>query len=127
MRKLILLSFLLFLGCTLYSFAKDTKTVVYYFWNKPKCISCVKMEKFTKEAVSEINNGSIEYKVINFGKNQNKQYVKKYGLYTKTVILSKVKDGKEIKHKNLTQVWVKLNNEQDFKQYIKDEIQKFME
>lgn len=129
MKKLTLfmLTSLLIFGCTLTSFAENSKTVVYYFWNKPKCISCVKIEKYTKEVIDEFNNKNIEYKVIDFGHKHNKHYVKKYGLYTKTVVLSEVKNGKELKYKNLTQIWTKLNNEKAFKKYVRDEICKFIE
>jgi hypothetical protein len=55
---------------------------------------------------------------------ENDSLVKKYNLYNKSVILSKTKNGKE-QWKNLDQIWLKVKNEQDFKNYITTEIKKF--
>ncbi len=132
MKKLILLFIgaLLVLGFTIPCFAESgSKTIVYYFWSKPRCISCKKIEAYTQEAVKdnfakELENGSLELKIIDYSKDKAKQ--KNYGLYTKSVVLSKVENGKEVKNKNLDKIWTKLNNEADFKKYIKTEIQNFM-
>ena len=131
MKKNILLSFILFLAFTwltpCLANAND-KTIVYYFWSNPRCVSCKKIETYTQEAVNktfskEINDGSIEFRIIEFTKDKEKQ--KRYGLYTKAVVLSKVKDGKELKYKNLDKIWTKLNNKEKFENYVIDEVQKF--
>lgn len=145
MKKLILLFVSLFLvfGCATFAITKaktndvsnqaqlekGAKTIVYYFWSKPRCRSCKKIEAYTKESVeenfsSELKNGSVEFKVVDYTKDKAKQ--KKYGLYTKSVILSQVENGKEIKYKNLDKVWIKLNNKDNFKKYIKTEVQDFI-
>lgn len=132
MKKFILLSIglLVLFGFTIPCFAaSDSKTVVYYFWSNPRCMSCKKIEAYTTEAVKEnfakeLENGSLELKIIDYSKDKAKQ--KKYGLYTKSVVLSKVENGKEVKSKNLDKIWTKLNNEAEFKKYIKTEIQNFI-
>ena len=48
-------------------------------------------------------------------------------LYTKSVVLSLVKDGQEVKFKNLEQVWQLLRNKDKFYQYIKNETQGFLD
>lgn len=131
MKKLflLLLGLLLAFSYSITCFAQaDTKTIVYYFWSKPRCISCKKIEAYTQESVNEnfskeLKDGSMEFKIIDYSKNESLR--KKYGLYTKSVILSKVENGKEIKYKNLDKVWTQLNNKNKFKNYIKTEIQNF--
>lgn len=103
----------------------DSKIIVYYFYAKPRCISCKNIEIYTKEAVSSLNNPNIVFKMINLDKAENKHYTKDYNLFTKSVVLSKTQKGKEIKSKNLIDIWTKLNNENKFKNYIQKEIEKF--
>jgi thiol-disulfide isomerase/thioredoxin len=103
----------------------SSKTVVYYFYAKPRCISCKKIETYTKEAVSSLNNSKVEFKTVDLDQPENKHYKKQYKLYTKSVVLSKVKNGKEIKSKNLTQIWTKLGDEKAFKNYVTKEIKSF--
>ena len=100
----------------------DTKIIVYYFYAKPRCISCKKIENYTKEAVEALKNNKVEYKAINLDDNANNHYAKEYKLFTKAVILSKVKNGKQVKWKNLDGIWTKLNNEKEFKSYVTKEI-----
>lgn len=105
----------------------QNKVIVYYFYGKPRCASCQKIESWTQEAVSAINNPNVEFIMINLDKPENRHYYKDYGLYTKSVVLSKMKDGKEIKSKNLSEIWAKLGNEAKFKRYITGEIKTITE
>ncbi|HSA07365.1 MAG TPA: nitrophenyl compound nitroreductase subunit ArsF family protein [Candidatus Gastranaerophilales bacterium] len=106
---------------------KQNGVTVYYFYAKPRCASCEKIESYTKEAVSSLNNPNVEFKMVDLNKPENKHYYKDYGLYTKSVVLSKVKDGKEIKSKNLDKIWTKLGTDKEFKKYITEEINKIKE
>lgn len=99
---------------------------VYYFYAKPRCISCQKIENYTQEAVTSLSNSNVVYKAVNLDKPENKHYYEDYGLYTKAVVLSQVQSGKEVKSKNLTEIWTKLNNEKAFKEYINTEIQNIL-
>ena len=45
----------------------------------------------------------------------NYHFVKDYGLYTKSVIISEEIDGKEIRWKNLPKVWEYIGSEDKFK------------
>ncbi len=130
-RLLIFLLPLIFLmGCCIVpaekSFsATDKQIIVYYFYAKPRCISCKNIESYTKETVASLNNKNIKYKEIDLDNPTNKHYKKEYKLFTKSVVLSKVQNGKEIKSKNLTEIWTKLSNEKAFKAYLTKEIKSF--
>lgn len=121
--KKILSSLLIFMSlgnCALCSESVN----VYYFYGSPRCITCKKMEAYTKSAVDSMKDKNIIYKPINIDEKSNKHFVKKYNLYTKTVILSKVNNGKEAS-KNLDKIWLKVKNEKDYKNYIIKEIKEF--
>ncbi|MDD3013235.1 MAG: nitrophenyl compound nitroreductase subunit ArsF family protein [Candidatus Gastranaerophilales bacterium] len=102
----------------------NSKIIVYYFYGKPRCVSCKKIETYTKEAVASLKNNNVEFKAVDLDQPKNKHYTKDYKLYTKSVVLSKVKNEKQIKWKNLSGIWTKLNNEKEFKAYITKEIKK---
>lgn len=101
--------------------------IVYYFHGNFRCQSCATIEKLTRQAVTtgfadQLESGRIELKIVNVEETPNEHYSKDYKLYTKSVILSDVKNGKEASWKNLEQVWTKLNNENQFIDYIQSEI-----
>lgn len=108
------------------------KIVVYYFHGNARCFSCRNIEKYTKEALGKyffdkVTSGSIDYQVINVEEKGNEHYTQKYKLYTKSVVFSKVKEGKEVEYKNLEQVWQYLRSKEKFYEYIREEAEKFME
>lgn len=109
----------------------DSKVVAYYFYTTARCISCHKIEQYTKEALEkffsdEIASGKLDFQMINIDEAQNKHYIQDYKLYTKSVVLSKVSSGKEVEFKNLEKVWHLLGNRDKFYQYIKDETNNFI-
>ncbi|MBU1995998.1 MAG: hypothetical protein KKF78_02445 [Candidatus Omnitrophica bacterium] len=134
--KKILLVVLVLLGC--FSFSSfgqqglEEKIVLYYFHGNARCISCRNIEKYTREALEknffdEIASGSIDFQVVNVEEKGNEHYTQDYKLYTKAVVLSRVKSGQEVEYKNLEQVWQYLYSREKFSQYIKDETQRFLE
>ncbi|HEX2956339.1 MAG TPA: nitrophenyl compound nitroreductase subunit ArsF family protein [Chitinispirillaceae bacterium] len=107
--------------------SEQKKVIVYYFHTTFRCQSCNMIEKFTKEAVetgfaSELKSGSLEMKVINVEEKGNEHFAEDYKLYTKSVIVSNVKDGKEVTWKNLDKVWTHLGDPNKFKEYIQTEV-----
>ncbi len=118
-NKLLLLFAMLFTFSNV-AFAAD-KINVYYFYGKPRCTTCMKIENYTKGAVASMNDKDVVFKGIDMENPSNGAMVKKYNLYTKSVVVSKMKNGKE-QSKNLDKIWLKVSNEQDFKNYIITEI-----
>ncbi len=107
------------------------KTIVYYFHGDMRCMTCNKMEQYTKESVEsnfskEIVAGTVEVKVLNTDNKENKHFLTDYSLYTKSVVLSKIENGKEAKFKNLDQIWNLVRDEPAFKSYIKNETTQFI-
>lgn len=119
MKKLLLILTIL-LGFSNIAFAAD-KINVYYFYGKPRCTTCMKIENYTKSAVASMKDKDVVFKGIDMDNTANGAVVKKYNLYTKSVVVSKFKNGKE-QWKNLDKIWVKVGNEKDFKTYIITEI-----
>ncbi|MFA5005058.1 MAG: nitrophenyl compound nitroreductase subunit ArsF family protein [Candidatus Omnitrophota bacterium] len=107
------------------------KVIAYYFHGTFRCYSCTNMEKYSREAIETsfkdaLASGSLEFKAVNVEDKGNEHFVNDYQLYTKSLILSLVKDGKEIKHKNLDKIWEHSRNKQKFIDYVTSEISNFM-
>jgi len=89
------------------------------------------MEKYSREAIEanfkdDLASGRLEFKAINVEERGNEHFVEDYKLYTKSLILSLIKDGKEVKSKNLDKIWQFARNKQKSIDYVNGEINAFM-
>jgi len=108
----------------------DANYVVYYMTSNVRCASCYKIENWTKETVNkyfadEIKSGKMKFEMINIEEPEHEHYIDHYELFTKSVIVSKKVDGKEVSWKNLARVWNLLKDQDEFMTYIRDEIKAF--
>ena len=113
-------------------FASEDKVIAYYFHGSFRCSTCTNMENYSREAIEAnfedvLASGKLEFKTIDTEKEGNEHFVNKYQLYTKSLILSFMKDGKEIRSKNLDKIWELVRNKQKFITYVTEEIQSFLE
>ena len=137
MKRVIVLLFLFLLVLSPFSspWAKGSggnRVIVYYFLTNFRCPSCYKIERYTKEAVEhyfkdELTSGTLVFKPINIEEKKNQHFVKDYNLYTKSVVISLIKEGKEAKYDNLMKVWEYLGDKEKFYGYIKTETAKYLE
>ena len=109
----------------------QAKVTAYYFHGSFRCYTCTNMEKFSREAIETnfkdaLALGKIEFKAVNVEDRGNEHFVNDYKLYTKSLILSMVKDGKEVKSKNLDKIWELARNKQKFVDYVTGEVNGFM-
>lgn len=107
------------------------KVIAYYFHGAFRCYTCTNMEKYSREAIEAnfkdaLASRSLEFKAVNVEDRGNEHFVNDYQLYTKSLILSFVKDGKEIRSKNLDKIWEYSRNKQKFIDYITSEIRNFL-
>ncbi|MDP3041261.1 MAG: nitrophenyl compound nitroreductase subunit ArsF family protein [Candidatus Omnitrophota bacterium] len=112
--------------------ASSTKVIAYYFYGSFRCYTCTNMEKYSREAVEAnfkdaLTSGKLEFRAVNVEERGNEHFVNDYQLYTKSLILSLVKDGKEVRHKNLDKIWQLVRNKQKFITYVTDEVNAFLE
>jgi hypothetical protein len=101
--------------------------VATYFYTTVRCPTCHKIEELSAQAVKlnfeeELKSGKVVWRVINVDEPENKHYNDDYQLYTKSLIISEMKDGKEIRWKNLEKIWVLVRDDEKFDAYVKDEM-----
>ena len=111
--------------------AKGAHVVAYYFHGTFRCPTCHKLEQYSKEAIEanfkdELSSGKLVFRVINIDEKENQHFVNDYQLYTKSLVISLVKDGKEIKSKNLTKIWDYVGDKQKFIDYVKAGVVDFL-
>jgi len=112
--------------------AAPNKLIVYYFHGDARCVTCRKFETYTKELVEEVfgeavKAGRLEHRVVNVDRKENRHYIKDYGLYSKAVVLSDTAEGKELRSKNLEDIWAKIGDEDAYKKYLGEEITSFLD
>ncbi len=111
--------------------AHAEKVVAYYFHGYRRCASCLKIEAYTKEAIDSfftepLTGGRLEWRVVNTDDEENQHFLKDYQLYTKSVVLVAMNNDKQVRWKNLDQVWKLLGDRQKFMEYIHTELNTFM-
>ena len=111
--------------------AQGAQVVAYYFHGQMRCPTCHKLEQYSKEAIEAnfkdaLASGKLEFKVVNIEDKGNEHYGNDYQLYTKSLILSLVKDGKEIKWKNMDKIWEYVGNKERFMDYVKSGVADFL-
>ena len=112
--------------------APEPSTVyVTYFHATARCASCLKIEDLTNATMTTRFAGPIAekrvvWRLVNVDEPEHAHYVKDYGLFTKSVVVSEVKAGKEVRWKNLDQVWPLLRDPEAFQAYVEREVRAYL-
>lgn len=100
------------------------KIEIIHFHGTNQCSSCITMGDFAEETVKthfkdELDSGKITFDHLNGELPENKEKAKKYGATGSSLwIGTYYKDGTFEKEQD-TNVWYKINNKQDFMNYLK--------
>lgn len=117
--------------CVCAETGSTSQVVVYYFYGHVRCVTCHKIENYTKETVSgkfqdQESAGQVVFKPVNIDEPANNHYISDYGLFTKSVVVSLQQDGKEVQSKNLAKIWEYVGNKDKFSNYIGSEIGSYL-
>ncbi|MEI8348951.1 MAG: nitrophenyl compound nitroreductase subunit ArsF family protein [Candidatus Omnitrophota bacterium] len=125
-KKVVLILYIFWFSAVSFAADKPSGSTVYayYFHGTMRCPTCHKLEQYSREAIensfkAEIASGKLQFKTVNVDEKANEHFVGDYQLYTKSLILSLVQDGKEKKWKNLDKIWEYVGNKQKFIDYVK--------
>lgn len=111
--------------------AAATGVTVTYFSTDARCATCRKIERLTREVVEhrfapEVRAGRLAFRVVNLDRPVNAHYVQDYQLVSKTVIVSTVANGREVRWENLQKVWLKHRDDADFQMYVADAVRRHL-
>lgn len=102
------------------------KVEIFVFYATRRCISCITIGKYAGETVaeyfqSELRDEKIEFREINIDLPENKNLANKFQANGSSLFINAITDGKDnISHD--TNVWRLLNDENQFKNYLKNKI-----
>ena len=107
------------------------RVIAYYFHGNLRCSTCHTLEQYSKETIEAnfkqaLSSGKLEFKTVNVEERANEHFVQDYQLYTKSLVLSLVKDGKEIRSKNLARIWEYASDKKRFFDYVNEEVNNFL-
>ena len=111
---------------------RPNRVIIYYFHGNVRCVTCRAIEQQTIDAIrskypDQLHDGSLELKTVNVEDPGNRHFVQDYKLVTRSVVLSRIVDGKETSWKNLERVWELVREKDEFRTYIQQGTQAFME
>ncbi|WP_108945389.1 nitrophenyl compound nitroreductase subunit ArsF family protein [Shewanella halifaxensis] len=100
---------------------------VYYFHGNARCTSCKLIEKYTKAAIEQgyqqsLQQGVVELQMVNLESKGNDHYIDDFQLITRSVVLAIEQNGKVVDYRRLDAVWQLFTDEQKFTNYIYREI-----
>lgn len=132
MKRIMPVFLIFFIAIAYTAVASEDKVIAYYFHGSFRCPTCHKLEEYSKDAINtsfkdEIGKGTLEFKTINVEEKENTHFVDQYKLYTKSLILSKVKGSEEVESKNLNKIWEYVGNKKKFYDYVISETKDFLE
>jgi hypothetical protein len=114
----------------------ETKVVTerifaYYLHGDRRCATCRKLEAYSEEALrvgfpEMLKDSTLIWGTINYDRKENEHYLEDYNLFTKALILSRVRDGSEIEWKNLDRIWELVNDKDKYLDYVRKETEAFL-
>ncbi|MDD5129022.1 MAG: nitrophenyl compound nitroreductase subunit ArsF family protein [Candidatus Omnitrophica bacterium] len=136
MKKMLLILTILLVGFSAIAFftaqaAVKDKVIAYYFRGTFRSPSCRHLEKNCRGVIETsfrdaLASGKLEFQVVILGDKGEGYYANYYKIYARTLILSLVKDGKEIEWKNLDRIGEFFDDREGFSEYLKKEINIFL-
>ncbi len=111
---------------------QSDKIVAYYFHTTYRCPTCRRIEAYSKQAIEsafarELADGRIEFRLVNIEIPENRHYVQDYNLFTKSLVLARMKDGKQVEWSNLDRVWELNGDQAAFLRYVQQGIRAYLE
>ena len=114
-------------GASAADITPGTKLVVYFFSEGKECTTCEQIPLYTRAALDEyfageLKSGTIVYCAIDVDEARNLHYIDRYGIYTKSIVLSRIANGSEVRWKDLNRIWDLVYDKSAFVAYVRDQV-----
>ncbi|MDR3748609.1 MAG: nitrophenyl compound nitroreductase subunit ArsF family protein [Acidobacteriota bacterium] len=108
-----------------------SRIIAYYFHVTVRCTTCRTIEAYSHETIlnrfnGDIDSGRLEWQVVNIQLPENRHFVKDYQLFTKSVVLVRVANGKQQSYKVLNDVWELVGDKAQFQAYVDKEVRGYL-
>ena len=109
----------------------NRKVVAYYFHGRVRCVSCVKIEKLSRKAITEgfpkeLKNDRLAFREVNVEEPGNRHFIDDYRLTSQSLVIVEYRDGWQVRWKNLEKVWTLLGSEKEFLPYVKEGVSSYL-
>lgn len=109
----------------------ENRVLVYYFYTSVRCPTCRQIEARSEEIVRTVfgdalRDGRIEWLPSNVQLPQNRHFIRDYELFTKSLVIVLVKEGRQVQWKNLEKVWELVADRKAFARYVQGEIEAYL-
>ena len=74
----------------------------------------------------ELKSGRLEFREVNIDEPQNRHFVDEYQLSSQSLVIVEVRDGRQVRWRNLEKVWTLLESEREFIPYVRDGVSGFL-
>ena len=110
----------------------NRKVVAYYFHGRVRCVSCVKIEKLSRKAITEgfpkeLKNDRLAFREVDVEEPGNRHFIGDYRLTSQSLVIVEYRDGRQVRWKNLEKVWTLLGSEKEFLPYVKEGVSSYLE
>ena len=107
------------------------KIVAYYFHVTVRCVTCRAIEQYSREALEqgfreELKKGAVEWRPVNVQLLENRHFIQDYRLFTRSLVLVKMKDGKQVEWRNLDKVWELVGRKGEFLKYVQTNVKAYL-
>jgi hypothetical protein len=108
------------------------KLIAYYFHRTQRCRTCLKMEAYAKDALTEglydaLESGELEWRTVDIAEPQNEHFVEEYELSASALVMVSLENGEQKQWKNLDRIWGLVGDEWAFKEYVRNEALAYLE
>ncbi len=112
--------------------AQGNKIIAYYFHTTYRCVTCQRIEAYSKEAINsgfarELAAGKLEFRPVNVQLAENRHFIQDYQLSTKSLVLVRMKDGNQLEWTNLNRVWELTGDHDAFLRYVQQGLRSYLD
>lgn len=109
----------------------DPVLIVYYLSEGKDCATCNNLEAYTLETLrtyfsADLASGRILWQSLDMDEAQHKHFVTDFSLYTKSVVLVEMQDDRQVRRKNLEDIWDYVYDKPAFIEFIRAEVSDFL-
>lgn len=110
---------------------KPDRVIAMYFHRTERCPTCKMMSSYSEEAIKkgfaqQLNEGSVEFRLIDYEKKENAALAKAYNVMGPALIVAKITDNKVEKYQDLEQIWTKVREKPKFIEYVQVNVKAYL-
>jgi hypothetical protein len=110
----------------------ETTIVAYYFHTNIRCTTCRTIEGYSREVIQqrfgpELAGGRLQFRAVNVQADENRHFVKDYGLFTKSLVLVRFEGGRQAEYRILNKTWELVEDKGAMQAYVEQEVRAYLQ